>query len=136
MFGRYDARILTILMILTLLALLAMTLWAPAEEAPKPAGQCVDISVPKAGVESTGGRWIELTHDQFRFMQGVYVLDPITAAGLPVGNRGVLAQTPGDEGGLIFFLDGNRACSPMPVQKEILEFMRELDEPQHESGGL
>ncbi len=41
-------------------------------------------------------------------------MNPITPPGLPYGDKAALATVEGhDGGGVVFFLDGNRACTPM-----------------------
>ena len=61
------------------------------------------------------GKWIELTPEQWEFMRGIYAMNPETPAGLPYGDKAVLAQVDGNSGGLVFFIDGDKACTPMPV---------------------
>jgi hypothetical protein len=72
------------------------------------------------------------------FLRGVYVLNPLTPPGLPYGDKAVLAQVEGNSGGVIFFIDGNKACSPMPIPAELIAMMRDVatDAISHEAGGL
>jgi hypothetical protein len=44
----------------------------------------------------------------------------------------------GNPGGLVFFIDGDRACTPMPVPKELLVMMDEVATAKinHEGSGL
>jgi hypothetical protein len=110
---------------------------ALADEAPA-LSRCVDISVPRSAVEAHGGRWIELTSDQWQFLRGVFVINPATPPGLPYGDRAVLAQIDGDPGGLVFFIDGNLACTPMQVPEVLLSMMRDVatSNISHEAGRL
>ena len=57
---------------------------------------------------------------------------------MPYGDRAVLAQVEGNTGGLVFFIDGDKACTPMPVPRELLVMMRDVATAtiNHESGGL
>jgi hypothetical protein len=100
--------------------------------------RCVNVSVPKDLISAHNGRWIELTPDQWQFLRGIYAMNPQTPAGLPYGDRAVLAQVAGDTGGLIFFIDGDKACTPMPVPSELISMMRDVatNTISHESGGL
>lgn len=82
--------------------------------------RCSDISVPKDAVAAHGGRWIELTRDQWQFLRGVYVLNPSTPPGLPYGDRAVLATMGGHDGGVVFFIDGAQACTPMLAPAELV----------------
>ena len=78
-------------------------------------GQCVNVSVPKQAIEARNGKWIELTPEQWEFLRGIYAMNPLTPPGLPYGDKAALAKVDGNSGGLIFFIDGDRACTPMPV---------------------
>jgi hypothetical protein len=106
--------------------------------ADNPAGRCVDISVPKNAITARNGRWIELTNQQWEFMRGIYAMNPETPAGLPYGDKAVLAQVEGNNGGMVFFIDGDKACTPMPIPVELIAMMRDVatDTISHESGGL
>jgi hypothetical protein len=102
------------------------------------ASRCVSVSVPKNAISAHNGRWIELTADQWQFLRGIYVLNPQTPAGLPYGDHAVLAQVAGDKGGLVFFIDGDKACTPMPVPGELIAMMQDVatNTINHEAGGL
>ena len=100
--------------------------------------RCIDVSVPKQAITAHNGKWIELTAEQWQFLRGIYAMNPATPAGLPYGDRAVLAQIEGNTGGLVFFIDGDKACTPMPVPHELLAMMRDVATAtiNHESGGL
>jgi hypothetical protein len=100
--------------------------------------RCVDVSVPKDAITARNGKWIELTPEQWQFMRGIYAMNPQTPAGLPYGDKAVLAQIDGNNGGMVFFIDGNKACTPMPIPVELIAMMRDVatDTINHESGGL
>lgn len=117
------------------LALIASPALALIERHPS---RCVDISIPKDAIESRGGKWIEVTKEERLFLSGVYAMNPETPAGLPYGDKVFLAKIPGGAGGLIFFIDGSKACTPMPVPKELLDMLRDVatGEINHEGGGL
>ena len=102
------------------------------------ASRCVDISVPKGAITAHNGKWIELTPEQWEFLRGVYVVNPETPPGLPYGDKAVLAQVDGNAGGLVFFIDGDKACTPMPVPHELLAMMHDVATAtiSHEAGGL
>lgn len=99
---------------------------------------CVDISVPKNAVTARAGQWIELTREQWEFMRGIYAMNPETPAGLPYGDKAVLAQVEGNNGGMVFFIDGDKACTPMPIPVELVDMLRDVatDAISHEAGGL
>jgi hypothetical protein len=99
---------------------------------------CVNVSVPKSAISARNGRWIELTNDQWQFLRGIYAMNPQTPPGLPYGDHAVLAQIAGDSGGLIFFIDGDKACTPMPVPSELVSMMQDVatNTINHEAGGL
>lgn len=111
---------------------------AVAQSPPRPSTLCVDIAVPKGAIMARDGKWIELTPEQWQFLRGVYVVNPQTPPGLPYGDKAVLAQVDGNAGGMVFFIDGDKACTPMPVPKELLDMMSKVGtgELAHEGGGL
>jgi hypothetical protein len=104
----------------------------------QPGARCTDIAVPKTAIEAHNGKWIELTADQWQFLRGVYVLNPNTPAGMPFGDKAVLAQVSGDPGGLVFFIDGDRACTPMAIPGELIAMIKDVgtNNVNHEGGGL
>jgi hypothetical protein len=101
-------------------------------------GHCVDISVPKKAIEARNGKWIELTPEQWQFLRGIYAMNPLTPPGLPYGDKAALAKVDGNSGGLIFFIDGDRACTPMPVPDTLLSMMDDVAAAKinHEGSGL
>ena len=110
----------------------------PQLAAAETSSRCVDVSVPKQAIIARNGRWIELTSEQWQFMRGIYAMNPQTPAGLPYGDKAVLAQVEGNNGGMVFFIDGDKACTPMPIPVELIAMMRDVatDTINHESGGL
>ena len=101
-------------------------------------GQCVDVSVPKQAIEARNGKWIELTPEQWEFLRGIYAMNPLTPPGLPYGDKAALAKVNGNSGGLVFFLDGDKACTPMPVPDTLLSMMDDVATAKisHEGRGL
>lgn len=102
------------------------------------AARCVDVSTPKAAVEKMHGKWIELTPEQWEFLRGIYAMNPLTPPGLPYGDKAALARVDGRKDGLVFFLDGDRACTPMPAPEALLSMMDEVATARipHEGSGL
>ena len=94
--------------------------------------------MPKDAITARNGKWIELTQQQWEFLRGIYAMNPETPAGLPYGDKAVLAQVDGNKGGMVFFIDGNKACTPMPIPVELVAMMQDVatDTINHESGGL
>jgi hypothetical protein len=115
-----------------------MVLPPNARAAENVASQCVDVSVPKNAVMAHNGKWIELTPAQWQFLRGVYVLDPETPTGLPYGDKAVLAQLDNHAGGIVFFIDGDKACTPMRAPPELVTLMEEVATAKinHEGTGL
>jgi hypothetical protein len=120
------------------LALAAALAIAPQLALAAESDDCVDISVPKKAIERHHGKWIALTTDQWQFLRGIYAMNPQTPPGLPYGDKAALAKVDGDEGGLIFFIDGDRACTPMPVPNKLLSMMDDVATAKinHEGNGL
>jgi hypothetical protein len=100
--------------------------------------QCVDVSVPKHAIEARNGKWIQLTPEQWEFLRGIYAMNPLTPPGLPYGDKAALAKVDGNDGGLIFFIDGDKACTPMPVPDKLLAMMDDVATAKinHEGSGL
>lgn len=88
--------------------------------------RCVDLSIPKAAIEAHEGKWIALTAEQYRFLEGVYVLNPRTNAGLPFGDAAVMARSKDGGDALIFWIDGASACDPMPVPKALVDMLSDI----------
>jgi hypothetical protein len=89
-------------------------------------GACVEASVPKQVFAARNGKWTELTPEQWQFLRGVYVMNPQTPAGLPFGDKAVLAQVENYPDGLVFFIDGDKACTPMRAPPELLALIQEV----------
>ena len=94
------------------------------------ASPCVDIAVPKQAIQAHNGKWIELTGDQWQFLRGIYAMNPATPAGLPVGDRAAMVEVAGGDGALVFFIDGDRACTPMPVPQALVDVLRDVGSGQ------
>ena len=90
------------------------------------AAHCVEASVPKHAAEARQGKWIELTSDQWQFLRGIYAMNPLTPPGLPYGDKAALVKIDGRSGGMVFFIDGNKACTPMAVPDELLAIMDDV----------
>lgn len=101
------------------LALLASP--APAQQMP-----CVDLTSYKNSILERGGRWIELTPEQWQFARGVAAEAPMSPTELPPGDRAALAQASGDDGGIVLFIDGDHACGPLPFPANWVSMLREV----------
>lgn len=93
--------------------------------------RCVAVSTARDAVASHNGTWIELTTEEWQFLRGVYAMNSGTPGGLPYGSKAVLAQVSGYDDGMVFFIDGNQACTPMRAPPELLLLMHAVRE-----GGL
>ena len=94
--------------------------WSDAGES---AARCVDASAPKHAAEVRHGKWIELTSDQWQFLRGIYAMNSLTPPGLPYGDKAALVKIDGSSGGMVFFIDGDKACTPMEVPDQLLAMM-------------
>src|ERR1700751_1742956 len=94
--------------------------------AAEDSARCIDVSVPKRVVEEQRGKWAELTSSQWQFLRGIYAMNPTTPAGLPYGDKAALATVDGHDGGMVFFLDGDRACTPMAVPDLLLSMIGDV----------
>jgi hypothetical protein len=97
---------------------------------------CVDVSFPRRAIEARNGRWIELTSEQWQFLRGIYAMNPETPPGLPYGDKAALARLEND--GVIFFIDGDKACTPMRAPSQLLALIEEVatGDINHEGAGL
>jgi hypothetical protein len=100
--------------------------------------RCVDVSTVRAAITAHHGRVIELTSGQWQFLRGIYAMNPETPPGLPYGDRAVLAQIDDDPNGLVFFIDGDKACSPMHAPPALLSLMDQvaIGSINHKGAGL
>ena len=65
-------------------------------------------------------------------------MNPLTPPGLPYGDKAALATVNGKSGGVIFFIDGDRACTPMTVPDTLLSMIDDVATAKisHEGSGL
>jgi hypothetical protein len=91
-----------------------------------PNDPCIPTTDARDMVERTGGRWIIVTDLQHAFLAGIYAMDPATPQGLPPGDKAALGRKTGDDTGVVFFLDGDLACSVIPVPKELLDMVDQI----------
>jgi hypothetical protein len=99
---------------------------------------CVDVSAPKAVVAARHGSWTQLSDAQWEFLRGVYVMNPMTPPGLPYGDHAALARFDGNPGGIVFFIDDHKACTPMLAPAELVSAIDEVATHmiKHEGAGL
>jgi hypothetical protein len=112
-----------------IIALLLMTSSAYADEVIHPnqlQHPCVELSKIRDAVGKDQGKMIELTIDQLNFLRGVYIMNPNTPPGIPLGDKALLIQVKDDKGGMIIFVDGERACNMMPVPEALVAIMMEI----------
>jgi hypothetical protein len=103
-----------------------LTVLSQIVDAAEDAARCVDASAPKRAAEARHGKWIELTSDQWQFLRGIYAMNPLTPPGLPYGDKAALVKIDGNSGGLVFFIDGDKACTPMEVPDQLLAMMDDV----------
>ena len=106
----------------TILCASALTMTAVEAIADK-SGYCMDRAAAKNTIDRRGGSFVTVTPEQWQFLRGIYAMNPATPPGLPFGDSAVIARIPGDEGALIFFIDAERACTPMPVPQALVEML-------------
>lgn len=106
-----------------------------ADDAPL---MCVDVSTPKAAVAARHGSWTELSDAQWEFLRGVYVMNPATPPGLPYGDHAALARFDGNPGGIVFFIDADKACTPMLAPAELVSTIDQVATHtiRHDGAGL
>ena len=87
---------------------------------------CKPLAEAKAMAAADNAKWIDLTSEQWQFLRGVYAMSPLTPPGLPYGDKAALAQVEGDPAGVIFFIDKERACTPMPAPEVLIKMLRDV----------
>ena len=117
---------------------LGLTALPHVVQAAESAARCIDASVPRQAADANHSRWIELTTDQWQFLRGIYAMNPLTPPGLPFGDKAVLIKIEGGSGGMVLFIDGDKACTPMTVPDELLSMMDDVATAKviHEGRGL
>lgn len=106
---------------LVMLVVLAFALlWASRSFA---AGLCEPMDDFKTKVDKHGAAATYLSHDELEFLRGIYAMNPLTPPGMPFGDRAMIVTTPGNDGAIIEFIDGDLACTPMPVPKSLLDLL-------------
>lgn len=117
---RPTAHIWLGIMFALIAGILAVELFWPAHAQ---AAQCFPLAAEK---KRHPGVWAELTTGQREFLDGIYAMNPLTPPGLPYGDRAMLMSEPGKEGGVVVFIDGDLACTPMPVPKRLIEMLQDV----------
>ena len=84
----------------------------PALGAADSAALCADVAGPKAMVAEHHSRWIDLSAEQWQFLRRVYAMNPETPPNLSYGDHAALARFDDMGSGIVFFIDGDRACTP------------------------
>ena len=93
------------------------------EVGPEFANRSVDLATLRATTTGHDSKLIELTSDQWQFLRGVYAMNPEAPTGLPPGDRAVFRPGRGDANGLLFFVDGDKAGTPMNAPPALLSLM-------------
>ena len=88
----------------------------------------------RAAINDQDSKPIEITPDQWKFLRGVYAMNPEAPCGLPYGDNAVLVQDGGDSDGLLLFMDGDRLCAPTHAPPALLALMERVTRADHESG--
>ena len=88
----------------------------------------------RAAINDQDSKPIEITPDQWKFLRGVYAMNPEAPCGLPYGDYAVLAQDSCDSDGLLFFMDCDRLCGPMHAPRALLSLLERFAMADHRSG--
>lgn len=86
-------------------------------------GACLPLSGVKERAAKTGHTWTEVSPNEWEFLRGIYAMDPVTPPGLPFGTGAAIVREQGMDGGVVVFIDGDVACTPMPVPKSLLDLL-------------
>ncbi len=85
------------------------------------ANRCVDLATVRPNSEP-----IELTSEQWQFLRGVYAMNLEAPPGLPYGDKAVFTPGGDNSDGLLFFVDGDKACTPMNAPPALLSLMDQV----------
>jgi hypothetical protein len=107
------------------------------EVGPEFANRCVDLATLRAATTGQDSKLIELTSDQWQFLRGVYAMNPEAPPGLPPGDKAVFRPGGGDANGLLFFVDGDKAGTPMNAPPALLSLMDQIavGDADHQGAG-
>jgi hypothetical protein len=86
----------------------------------------VDLAAARAAITGHNGKLIELTPGQWQFLRGAYAMNLEAPPGLPSGDGAVLAHVDGEPDGLVFFVDGDKASTPMHAPRGLLSLMNQI----------
>jgi hypothetical protein len=86
----------------------------------------IDLATVRAAINGQDSKPIEITSDQWRFLRGVYAMNPEAPPGLPCGDKVVLAQDGRDSNGLLFFVDRDKPSAPMHAPPALLSLMERV----------
>jgi hypothetical protein len=86
----------------------------------------IDPVAESAAINNQDRKPIEITPDQWRFLRGVYAMNVEAPPGLPYGDNAVFAQGVGDSESQLFFIDGDKCCTPMQAPPALLSLMEKV----------
>jgi hypothetical protein len=97
-----------------------------------------DFARVRAATTGQNSKLIELTSDQWQFLRGIYAMNPEAPPGLPDGDLAVFRLGGGDSNGLLFFVGGDKACTPMNAPPALLTLMDQIavGNTNHQGAGL
>ena len=105
---------------------------------PEFANRCLDLATVRAATTGQNSKLIALTSAQWQFLRGIYAMNPEAPPGLPDGDKAVFGPGGGDSNGLLFFVDGDKACTPMNAPPALLSLMDQVavGDTNHQGAGL
>ena len=86
---------------------------------------CMPLAKLRAEFDSKT-RFTTLTPGQFHFVEGLYVGSPTTPAGLPPGDRALLATHDGAKNGIIIWTRGPLACAPIQINEKLINLIASI----------
>ncbi len=100
--------------------------------------RCVDVCMLKNAIFVHNRKAIDLMPEQWLFLRRVYVLNPETPAELPCDDKAVLTQLANHDGGVVSFIKGDKARTPMRAPPELLALIDDVATAtiNHEGTGL
>lgn len=102
------------------------------------AGVCESLVDAKERNTKGGRTWTAVSTNEWEFLRGIYAMNPLTPVGLPFGNGAALVREAGNDGAVVVFIDGDVACTPMPIPKALIDILATVaaGTVNHEGSGL
>lgn len=87
---------------------------------------CSNLAMIQDKLRDQKVTWGALDKNQFIFLEGVFAILPDTPKGLPLGDSAITMKREGEDGELIFFVDGLNLCDPLPILPALITLLDQV----------